>query len=87
MAAGAIAVRCPGIMMAGPVSDQFHVGDVVEWRPLGSTSSRRGVVSRIKRGRVYVKSSLVNNRGRRVSRTVECFFEPGELDRLWLARS
>jgi hypothetical protein len=69
------------------VSDRFEIGDVVEWRPMVGSSTMRGVVSRIKQGRVYVKSSLVNNRGRRVSRTVEHVFEPSEMDRLWSARS
>lgn len=60
---------------------RFRVGDTVEWDPfVGGT--RRGLVSRIKLGRVYVKSSYTNSRGRRVSRTCECFFEAHELDRL-----
>jgi hypothetical protein len=63
----------------------FSVGDIVEWTAIVG-GVRRGFVSRIKLGTVYVKLSQVNTHGRRVSRTVECFFEPHELGRLRAVR-
>ena len=60
---------------------RFRVGDAVSWEPFVGPP-RHGVVSRLKLGCVYVKSSYTNTKGRRVSRTAECFFEAHELDRL-----
>ncbi len=59
----------------------FAIGDVVEWTPVVG-GVVRGFVSRLAHGRVYVRWSMANTRGRRVSRTVECFFEPHEIERL-----
>lgn len=62
-------------------ASDFAIGDLVEWTPIVG-SPRRGWISRFKGGRVYVRSSYTNAKGRRVSRMTECFFEGYELARL-----
>lgn len=61
--------------------EAFAVGDPVEYTDaLGNLI--RAAVSRVDGGRVYVKFTRTNTRGRRVGREVECWFDAHEVHRL-----
>lgn len=60
----------------------LYVGDVVEWNRWPPDGVGRGVVSRIEKGRVYVKLQTTNTRGKKRTRTIEVWFDPHETRRL-----
>jgi len=63
------------------MDEAFEPGAVMEWRDAHGLP-RRGIVSRVVAGRVYLRCRQVNRRGRRVEREVEVWFDPNEVDRL-----
>lgn len=58
----------------------LRVGDIVEWDMFRGTD--RGTVSKITETRIYVRNQRTNQRGRRVTRDCEFWWEVHEVDQL-----